>query len=158
MLGSGGGEEQDGPTRTKGDYQIIVEEKRVRVIIQLDVRRSGVSGTGRGSAFIQLFDNTGSKLFGEARSLTVGSNPLKGTASKDLREEFPVTSTQNMPLGSKGLIVAFGVTADGDKTHLPASPLEWAQAVGKDLTEVITGLKLGQEVRLKNWVFKRLAE
>jgi hypothetical protein len=80
-------EQENGSTKVWGEGKVSrLPDGTLRVLVELKVRKSGVAGTGYGTAVVELLDIRGNTLW-ESKPIKkhVGADVLIGTASKEKR-------------------------------------------------------------------------
>ncbi len=147
-------QESQGGTRTKGWIKITDYGDRIEVYVELRVRKSGVSGTGKGALGFELLDSSFNPILMIDKGLTVGARFPQGTHEKKWSKMYYLTGELAQKIKDKGAVFGGTISTVSDDIGLPANVTEWLEVV-KDISPII-GLSTGQSVSIAPWLFTRL--
>lgn len=147
-----------GSTRAKGHIDITETEADFICKLELDVRKSGISGKGKGKAQTVLFDQNAKPIFTMERGLTVGAD-ISGSNSKKKSRSVKLSRSEYESFAA----FAFDVTARNSNGIPDILGLEMLQALksvfedpireisgGKSPAEFIASAASGQEYKLSS--------
>ena len=136
----------------------ILPNGSLKAEVNVNVRKSGVNGVGKGSMSLILFDENLQPFKVINAGRTVGANALRGTADKDDNQSITLFPS----IASKVAAAQLVPNASDDK-GFPTSIPDLIKAVGdinKQLNDAglpsLKDLKPGQVVNLGNSVIKKL--
>ncbi len=157
VLDSDSMSKKSGSTTAKGSYKLFQEGDKVKLTLDFSVRKSGVSGTGKGVMAFVLTDADGNNLFKKEKGFTVGADAVRGTAKKEFEQTFSLFGSKAKKLLEEGGGAAFTVQVEKDTTGIPSSPGEWGELLGDTLPVVLGGLGVGNSTdEIAGWVIKRI--
>lgn len=149
--------DKQGNTRSKGSYSLVKAGENVRLSIKFNVRKSGMSGSGRGAMSFQILDDSWEPVTSFNKSLTVGADSLKGVADKDWKKNITLTGPKAKNVIDNGITVAFIVDSNKSTIGVPTSIDGWKKALGgiADLKSELDKLSAGDSKNMNGWkVFK----
>ncbi|TDU16450.1 hypothetical protein [Bacillus sp. BK450] len=145
-------QKHEGSTRTKGSYSIEEVNNEIEIKLHLSVRKSGISGTGKGALIFGLLgsDSNQPPLLNKVMTKTVGSD-MSGSREESNDEKL-------IMLKSKWDQVSFIVlgVATNDSIGFPRSLSDWKKLIGEELGTVLGGLGLGEVKEIADIVFKKV--
>ncbi|MED4562760.1 MULTISPECIES: hypothetical protein [Bacillus] len=146
-------QKHEGSSRTKGSYSIEEINNDIAINLHLSVRKSGVSGTGKGALIFGLLgsDSNQPPILNKVLTKTVGANALTGVAEKHIDESLTMLKSK----WDQVTFIAFGVTTT-DGIGFPTSLPEWKDLIGEELGTVLGGLGLGEMKEVADFVFKKV--
>ncbi|WP_156858147.1 hypothetical protein [Salegentibacter sp. T436] len=147
-----------GETRAKGSYHLYKSGNNIKLDVNFDVRKSGMSGTGKGAYGFVIFDDNFEPVFEINKGLTVGARVPQGVNSKDWNQSLTITGEKARKMEKEGVILAFNVNAFSDKLGIPTSLNEWKDAVTESLNfgNEIMDLTVGESMKRGDWKFVKL--
>lgn len=145
-------------TRAKGSYHFYKSGDILKLDIRLDVRKSGLSGTGKGAIGFVIFDEKFEPLFEINKGLTVGAKVPEGVNSKDWVQTLTITGEKAKQMEKEGIILAFNVNAVSDKLGIPTSLEGWKTTIKDALnfSNEIMELTVGKSMERGDWKFVKL--
>lgn len=146
-------EDTEGSTKAKASYSITRDDDGdVEVRVDFSVKKTGVTGTGKGVVAFALLDDAGESLFKIEKGFTVGADALDGVAKKEHSEFITLFGSRFDKVAG----VAFFVGATNDTIGLPTSPGEWTELLGEAVPAILGGLSAGGTTTVVGWVIDRL--
>lgn len=151
-------EKHEGSTRTKASYSINKDGENTKVKINFSVRKSGVSGTGRGVLVFVLINDSAEPVWKYEKGFTVGADAVDGVNEKDNEVEFTVYNDKwDNVFGS-----AFYIDSTKDTTGIPSTLPDFIDAfknLFKDVVDIVNifkSLPIGESTDIIDWTFKKL--
>lgn len=151
-------QEKSGSTRSKGSYHIYDDGSNVKVSVAFNVRKSGMTGTGKGVIAFQILNDSWEPVLEFKKGLTVGAKAPQGTNDKDWKKTITLTGPKAKKVKEEGLVVAFMVDTERDDIGIPQSIDDWKKAIKDvaDLKKAIEGLGEGSSSKKGAWKFFKL--
>ena len=152
-IARGSHEKHEGSTRTKASYHIYEDGDNIKIDIDFNVRKSGVSGTGKGYVVFTLLDDNGNPKFTKEATLTVGANSLTGTNDKDNNQRISLFKNkwEEMDIYGAAIQVATTDSIGFDTSIEGLSSIFESLGMGSTFKEFSTG----QEGELSGWILNR---
>ncbi|QLI78749.1 hypothetical protein [Bacillus pumilus] len=145
-------QKHEGSTRTKGSYSIEEVNNEIEIKLHLSVRKSGISGTGKGALIFGLLGSDSSKppLLSKVLTKTVGAD-LSGSHEESNDEDMIMLKNK----WDQVSVIVLGVDTS-DSIGFPTSLPEWKDLIGEELETVLGGLGLGEMKEIADFVFKKV--
>ena len=144
-----------GSTRTKGYVQVWDYETSLIIKPKLNVRKTGVTGTGRGVLNFQLVGLDFKPLCTVTKKLTVGAE-IDGSATKEWKKPVVFDQKGRNIIINNGYFCAASIYTDYDHNGMPTNLNDWIKAAG-DL-KALYALAIGDYATVGKWIFVKLAE
>jgi hypothetical protein len=151
VIDQGSDEKKKGDTTVKGSYSIVKDGNNVKIQIDFSVKKTGITGTGKGVVGFVLLDSEGKEVFKHEKGFTVGAD-LSGAVKKEDTKKITIFGDK----WDKVVGVALNVTVESDTIGIPTKPEEWKEALGKAVPHILGGLEVGKKTDLKGWIIKRI--
>ncbi|SME68401.1 hypothetical protein BACERE00198_00093 [Bacillus cereus] len=148
----GSDEKKEGSTRTKASYRIYEEGDNIKIDISFNVRKSGVSGTGKGAVVFALLDANGNPQFSKEATLTVGAD-ASGSRDKDNDQHINLFKSKWEEMNVYGATIKVATT---DSIGFPTSVGDLKKVFDElGFGSIFTGLSSGQTGELSGWLINR---
>lgn len=144
-----------GSTRTKGYVEMWDYKSSLVIRPKLNVRKTGITGTGRGSLNFQLVDLDFKPLCTVTKKLTVGAE-LDGSATKEWKKPTIFDQKGRDKIIKRGYFCAASIYTDYDHNGMPRNLNEWVKAAG-DL-KALYALAVGDYATVGKWLMVKLAD
>jgi len=151
-------EQSRGETRTKANYHLYEKKKNLKLSCKLDVRKSGMSGNGKGSFAIVILDENFQPIFEIKKGLTVGSRVPQGTNSKDWIKSVTITGELAKRIKEKGVIIAFNANTEYDDKGILTSLNDFKKSL-KDLVSFakeFSEIAVGESFNSGDWKITKI--
>lgn len=155
-IDSGSQQQSTGSTRSKGSYRIFEEGGKVKIKIDFCVRKSGVSGTGKGVMGFEIMNSDGKSLVKRDKGFTVGADAISGVAEKCDSQTITLFGNAAAELKNNGGAVAFTVRTEKDTIGIPTTPDEWKDTLGDAVPAILGSLGVGDSKDVGGWIIKRI--
>lgn len=153
-------EQSRGETRTKANYHLYEKKKNLKLSCKLDVKKNGMSGNGKGSFAIVIFDENFEPIYEINKGLTVGSRVPQGTNSKDWRQNVTITGELAKRIKEKGIMIAFNVNTEYDDRGMLTSLKDFKNSL-KDLKSFVkefSDISVGKSFYSGNWKITKILQ
>jgi hypothetical protein len=151
-------ENKRGSTTSKGSYVVEDVGENVKITVDFSVKKTGVSGTGKGVMVFAILDDNWEPAFQIEKGFSVGAHAIKGVAKKKFSESVTATGPKAKRIKEEGIYAAFTVQTDRDTIGLLTSVGAWKKEI-QDWTEiagVMRALPTGEVKIAGGWRIKKI--
>lgn len=155
---SGRDSEAHGSGSAKGSYSIVISKDKLKINLDLESSKQGLSGRTRGYLAFAMLDSNNKVIWSKGQSLTVGARVPQGKNKKNYTETFTVFGPPAKSIILNGGSIAFNVSADVSPGSF-SSFSELTKSLKsriKDVNGVIDSLSPGQKQALNGWIISKV--
>lgn len=149
IIKSNSKEDKQGSTTAKGSFTISENNGDITINLDFSVKKTGVSGTGKGAMAFILTGEGGQEIYRWTKGFSVGAE-LDGEHTKNDSAEIAFLKWDQV------LAYEFKVDATGDTIGIPTSIDGWVELVGDNLIPIIGGLGVMEDKEIGNWIIGKL--
>ncbi len=146
--------DRQGGTRTKGWVNVIDLGNSIEIRLELRVRKSGYTGTGKGALGFQLLDGQFDPMIQQSQGLTVGARAPEGVHEKKWKKVYALTGAYAERIRSEGLILAASISTEYDNIGLPRNIAEWKKIIA-DVAPILA-MSNGGVFEKAGWYFMKV--